>query len=78
MGPQMRKLLGFQLCDAAGKNIQGDANDPLALASFEVLHLDVIGNVARALSRDDGRFLFMPIFEGDIEEPTVYRAGRVE
>ncbi|MPR11131.1 hypothetical protein [Microvirga tunisiensis] len=66
----MTTLLGFQLADAAGVNIQGDDTDPLDLRSFEVMSpayaVDAIAELAGGQ-----RYLLMPVFEGDVEEPTV-------
>jgi len=63
----MSKLLGFQLADKRGINIQGDSNDPTYLASFEILAPQAALKVIKYYRN----FLLMPIFEGDIEEPTI-------
>lgn len=64
----MPKLLGFQLANKNGRNIQGDDDDPTSLASFEVMGLVTALNVISDLN---GGYLLMPIYEGDIEEPSI-------
>jgi hypothetical protein len=66
-----KKLLGYQLADSTGKNIQGSDTDPTSNASFEVMAPHVATTVMRQLS---GGFLLMPIYEGDIEDPTIIEA----
>lgn len=70
----MKKLLGFQLADLTGKNIQGDDNDPSNLPSFDIMSPERATEVMAQLGcREDSRakYLLMPIFEGCIEEPTI-------
>ena len=63
----MKKLLGFQLADKYGRNIQGDHDDPTSLASFEVMDM----GLAFFIIGRHPSYLLMPIFEGDIEKPSV-------
>lgn len=63
----MRKLLGYQIASATGENIQGDEGDPSGLPSF---HIMTAAEAAPILEASAERLLLMPIFEGDIEEPT--------
>ena len=65
----MKKLLGFQLADKYGRNIQGDPIDPTNLRSFEVMDMPLAFFIIGRHSSYG--FLLMPIFEGDIEEPVV-------
>lgn len=62
-----RRLLGYQMANSRGDNIQGDDNDPSGLPSFYVMN----GREAAAvLSTVPGEeYLLMPIYEGDIEGP---------
>ena len=66
----MAQLLGFQLADPNGVNIQGDDDDPLNLLSFQIMSPD---NAAKAMAQLDpsARYLLMPIYAGDIEEPRI-------
>ncbi len=64
-----KPLLGFQLADVTGHNIQGDDNDPTGLASFEVMTPDFA--VHFMSSKPSIRYLLMPIYVGDIEEPVI-------
>lgn len=68
--PAKPKLLGFQLADPNGSNIQGDEDDPRGLMSFQVMSPTY---AARAIERlgDSPRYLLMPIYEGDVEDPHV-------
>ncbi|WP_114946513.1 hypothetical protein [Microvirga calopogonii] len=66
-GPQ---LLGFQLADRSGHNIQGDDEDPLNLMSFQIM-TPAYAVAAMGKLGGDPRYLLMPIFEGDIEEPSL-------
>jgi len=69
----MRGLLGFQITDATGTNIQGDDNDPIGLASFEVMSpLSAIAVMAGLPA--DHSYLLQPIYQGDIEEPVIVNA----
>lgn len=62
-----RVLVGYQIANAQGENIQGDDGDPSGYASYEILS----ERAARAvLEKTDGNYLLCPIYEGDIEEPT--------
>jgi len=63
----MRKLLGYQIADADGTNIQGDDGDPSGLPSF---HIMTAQEAAPILEASPSRLLLMPIFEGDIENPS--------
>lgn len=63
----MAKLLGFQLANKSGENIQGDDDDPTSLASFEIMS----PTVAVKVIADLPGFLLQPIFEGDLEEPSI-------
>ncbi len=60
-----RKLLGYQIADADGVNIQGDDADPSGEPSFRILN----AQEAQAVVEAHEGFLLMPIYEGDIEEP---------
>ena len=64
------QLLGFQLADPSGCNIQGDDDDPLGLMSFQIMSP---AYAAKAIERlgDSPRYLLMPIYEGDVEDPRV-------
>ena len=66
----MRKLLGYQLADKDGVNIQGDDEDPTGLNSFDVMPHEVANLVMQDLG-DEADILLMPIFEGDVEEPRI-------
>lgn len=63
----MRKLLGFQLADERGANIQGDDDDPCDMASYEVM----APAVATAVIAKHPGYLLMPIYEGDFEAPVL-------
>ncbi|WP_262298186.1 hypothetical protein [Microvirga sesbaniae] len=65
-----RRMLGFQLADPSGHNIQGDDEDPLNLTSFQIM-TPAYAVAAIAKLGGDSRYLLMPIFEGDIEEPSL-------
>lgn len=67
----MRKFLGFQLCNSQGVNIQGDDEDPTGIASFEIMSPEVALEVMSKGWGKTGKYLLMPIFEGDIEEPSI-------
>lgn len=60
----MRKLLGYQLANAGGVNIQGDDEDPTGFASFEIMSPET----ANAVMQDNPGYLLMPIFDDCIEE----------
>jgi hypothetical protein len=65
-----RKVLGWQIVDAAGLNIHGEENDPFGLASFEILS-DQAVEQARAWVADNPTFKLAEAFAGDIDEPSV-------
>jgi hypothetical protein len=62
------RLLGFQLADPSGQNIQGDDDDPLNLMSFQIMTPAYAIKAMEKLG-DRPRYLLMPIFEGDVEDP---------
>ena len=66
----MAKLIGYQLADENGNNIQGDGTCPVDFASFEVLTLAAAGAVMAKLAEMDleGKYLLQPILEDDIED----------
>jgi hypothetical protein len=66
----MKRLLGYQIADLFGENIQGDDNDPTDFASFEVMSEATASVTMQSLGPNSG-YLLMPIFEGDVEEPTI-------
>jgi hypothetical protein len=70
-----KRLIGFQIADSTGKNIQGDASDPLDLASFEVI-APVPGLLRAVAEIAAPGYLLMPIYEGDIQEAVVLHALR--
>jgi hypothetical protein len=71
------KLLGFQLADRSGHNIQGDDEDPLNLMSFQIM-TPAYAVAALGKLGGDTRYLLMPIFEGDIEEPRLIGHSNTE
>lgn len=64
------RFLGYQIANAKGQNITGDDDDPTSMASFEILSPAAATSVMRQLGGAK-RFLLMPIYAGDIEEPTI-------
>ena len=66
----MPKLLGFQIADHMGENIQGDDNDPSGLPSFHILNSTEAWAIIAAHGKSRS-LLLQPIFEGDIEEPVL-------
>jgi hypothetical protein len=64
------KLLGFQLANPSGCIIQGDDDDPLALMSFQIMSPAYAVKAVEKLG-DSLRYLLMPIYEGDVEDPHV-------
>ena len=64
------KLLGFQLADPGGCNIQGDDDDPLGLMSFQIMSPAYAAKAIEKLGNGP-RYLLMPIYEGDVEDPHV-------
>lgn len=64
------QLLGYQLADEHGNNIQGDDGFQ-KYASYEVLSLRLAGDwLAYLCAERQTRFTLQPIFAGTIEEPT--------
>lgn len=63
-----RKLLGYQMADHMGENIQGDDNDPSGHPSFYVLNAAEAWRVLE--DNPDHGLLLMPIYEGDVENPS--------
>lgn len=61
-------LLGFQIADRNGVNIQGDEGDPSGQPSYHIMN--AVEASAVLAGNPDAGLLLMPIFEGDIEEPT--------
>jgi len=62
------KLLGFQIANSRGENVQGDDEDPSGHPSHHVMDA---AEAQRVLEEHPGwRLLLQPIYEGDIEEPT--------
>lgn len=66
----MARLIGYQLADENGANIQGDGTCPVDFASYEVLTLAAAGAVMAKLAEMglEGKYLLQPIHEGDVEE----------
>lgn len=66
----MAKLIGYQIADANGDNIQGDGACPIDFASFEVLSPECAHQVMTKLTEMnlDHAYLLQPIAEGDVEE----------
>lgn len=62
-----RKLLGFQIADHMGENIQGEEGDPSGHPSFYVMSAQEAAGVVE--ENPNHNLLLMPIFEGDIEDP---------
>ena len=62
-----RPLVGYQVADEAGNNIQGDHNDPSGLTSFEIMPSNLALNTIEHMRG----FSLYPIFEGDIEKPVI-------
>jgi len=69
----VKKLVGYQLADKNGVNIQGDDEDPTGFTSFEVMSPEIAHQVMQDLG-DETDFLLMPIFDGDVEEPRIVDA----
>jgi len=65
----MTKLLGYQLTNLKGENIQGKNEDPTNMASFEIMAPVFASYVMRLMATR--KFLLMPIYEGDIEDPKI-------
>lgn len=66
----MAKLIGYQIANVSGENIQGDGVCPVDFASFEVLSPAAANAVmAKLAAMDmDGDYLLQPIVEGDVED----------
>ncbi len=62
-----RELLGFQIADAKGVNIQGDDGDPSGHPSYRILSAQEATEIVR--EHPEQGLLLMPIYEGDIEDP---------
>lgn len=69
-----RQFLGYQIASLDGRNIQGEAEDPFKIPTFAILFPNVATSVMRQLG--DRKLLLMPIYEGDIEEPTMITSTR--
>lgn len=65
-----RKLIGYQIANQHGDNIQGDGSCPVDFASFEVLTPECAHQVMTKLAELDldHAYLLQPIAEGDVEE----------
>lgn len=62
-----KTIIGYQLADERGQSIQGDDIDPTGLSSFEVMDR----RLALAVATRYPAFHLRPVYEGDIEEPSV-------
>lgn len=62
-----KELLGFQIANANGVNIQGESADPSGYPSFRILSMEEAATVVRNNQGTD--LLLMPIYQGDIEDP---------
>lgn len=60
-------LLGYQIADRTGSNIQGEEGDPSGEASYRILSLAEAHEIMR--DPDNRHLLLQPIYEGDIENP---------
>jgi hypothetical protein len=69
-----KRLLGFQLADKSGANIQGDPGDPTDFTSWQIMDTALAVFV---IARNPG-FLLMPIYDGDIEKPEVLSPSDVK
>ena len=69
----MPKLLGFQFCNTRGENIAGDEGDISGLASFEIMSPALMLKLVAHLRPRS--LLIAPIYEGDIQEPTIVNAA---
>ena len=65
----MTVLLGYQIADQFGENIQGDDNDPSGLPSFRILSAAEAWSIMEKFGKTRS-LLLQPIFQGDIEEPS--------
>lgn len=65
----MAKLIGYQVANHLGDNIQGDDECPVAFASYEVMTPECANAVIERIGNECAqRFLLQPIYEGDVEE----------
>lgn len=72
------RLIGFQITDTNGVLLTGEENDPTNMTTFEVLSPLAAIEAVRELATT-GRFLLMPIYENDIENPEViHKVWRVK
>ena len=63
-----KKLIGFQLANGSGQNIQGEPDeDPTPLATYEVMDTALAVFI---ISKYPG-YLLVPIFAGDVENPVI-------
>lgn len=66
------KLLGFQIANHEGENVQGDDGVD-EFPSFTILSVKTAVDYLNRLNanrQDHAKYLLMPIYEGDIEEPS--------
>ena len=63
----MAAFLGYQIASLSGDNIMGDDECPVDGPSFGILSPEDAQAVME--EQRECRFLLMPIYEGDIEEP---------
>lgn len=61
-----KRFLGYQICNYAGVNIQGDDGDPTGYASYEIMSPQTAEMEVSKLQPGDS-ILLMPIYEGEIE-----------
>lgn len=72
------KLIGFQIADTNGALLTGEENDPTNMTTFEVLSPLAAIEAVKELGAM-GRYLLMPIYENDIEDPEViHKVWRVK
>lgn len=69
-------LLGFQLNNAAGSNIQGADESGLPALATEYPSFAIFAPplAAEVVSRVGPGYLLQPIFEGDVENPLIVEA----
>ena len=65
-----RNLLGYQIADASGRNIQGDDDCPGGHASYEILSLTRAQQILAGLPEGGRGYLLQPIYRGTIEGAT--------
>ena len=65
-------IIGYQIANSEGENIQGDDGDPSGFASYEVLSLDIAAAVIR--SNVEARLTLQPVHDHDIENPVAVTA----